>query len=176
MANRRATAALVAQRRKDAVELRVAGVDLLTIARQLAADPAINLRGESYPHGYGVARYEKGEDPPSPDSLMASVVNDIARALDQRQTELSKSVDKLIELAAERLEKLFYVAFKEATTKGNLNAIDKAVRILERQAKLLGLDAPSRSQVAVETELSDEQLDAELERVLTQLARLNANP
>lgn len=172
MASREPVAALVAQRRKDAVDLRVAGVDLLTIARQLAADPTVNAKGVSYPQGYGASRYAKGQPAPSLSSLKSMVVNDIVRSLAERQSELTKSVDRLVEVHHERLERLWYAAFK-AVTSGDVGAIDKAVRILERQSKLHGLDAPSQSQVNLDIEASDE-LDAQIDALLATLA--NDNP
>lgn len=44
-----AVQAAIAQRRTEAVSLRVAGVGWPTIARKLAADPAINSDGRAYP-------------------------------------------------------------------------------------------------------------------------------
>ncbi|GAC1380137.1 MAG: hypothetical protein NVSMB48_05590 [Marmoricola sp.] len=162
-------AALVAKRRKDAIDMRVAGVDLLTIARQLAADPAVNAKGVPYPRGYGASRYAKGQSAPSLGSLKAMVVNDIVRSLAERQSELTKSVDRLVEVHHERLERLWYAAFK-AVSSGDIGAIDRAVRILERQSKLHGLDAPSRSQVSLDVDMGDDELNAEIERVLSDLA------
>lgn len=172
MASRESVAALVAQRRKDAIDLRVAGADLLTIARQLAADPAINAKGVSYPHGYGAARYAKGQSAPSLGSLKSMVVNDITRALAERRSELNSSIDRLIDVATERLERLWSLAFVAASA-GDVSAIDRALRVLERQARLLGLDAETRTKVHLR--ISDSEIDEEIELVLTKMAEMT-NP
>lgn len=64
--------------------------------------------------------------------------------------ELRKIRDKLAEetsevktLELQRLDKLFDIAFKKADA-GNLPAIDRCIRIMERRARLLGLDMPEK--------------------------------
>ncbi|WP_371675199.1 hypothetical protein [Streptomyces sp. NBC_01276] len=47
----RAARAAITQRRTDAIDLKPAGIDWLTIGRKLAADPAINSDGIAYPQG-----------------------------------------------------------------------------------------------------------------------------
>lgn len=61
----RAQRAAITQRRSDAVDLKFAGIDLLTIGRKLAADPSINSDGVAYPQGYGIEGYRKGLEPPA---------------------------------------------------------------------------------------------------------------
>ncbi|MER5639406.1 HNH endonuclease signature motif containing protein [Kitasatospora sp. NPDC002227] len=58
----RAQRAAIAQRRPDAIELQLAGVDWLTIGRKLAADPRINSDRIAYPQGYsaGDQRFGRG--------------------------------------------------------------------------------------------------------------------
>ncbi|MCE0446011.1 hypothetical protein LT493_17230 [Streptomyces tricolor] len=60
----KAARAAIARRRSDAIDLRLAGVDWLTIARKLAADPTANSDGIAYPQGYGIERYRKNQDRP----------------------------------------------------------------------------------------------------------------
>ncbi|MFB6581667.1 hypothetical protein ACFCYC_30410 [Streptomyces sp. NPDC056402] len=60
----KAARAAIARRRPDAIDLRLAGVDWLSTARKLAADPAVNADGAAYPQGYGIERYRKGQAPP----------------------------------------------------------------------------------------------------------------
>ncbi len=50
-------------------------------------------------------------------------------------------------LDLDRLEHLIAAVWPEAV-RGNLPAVDRVIRILERKAKLLGLDAPERMAVA----------------------------
>lgn len=162
----RAEAVQIAQRRKDAVDLRIAGVDLVAIGKQLAADPALNAKGISYPRGYGLELYEAGEDPPDDDTLSTLVSNDIGRALKERKAQAQESVEDYRNLHVARLERLFFMAYKVAnSSEGDTNAIDRAVRVLDRQAKLLGLDMPVKTEVT----FTDDELDAEIAAVLAQL-------
>lgn len=64
----KAARAAIAQRRADAIDLHLAGVDWLTVGRKLAADPAVNSDRIAYPQGYGVERYSKGLEPPTTSS------------------------------------------------------------------------------------------------------------
>jgi hypothetical protein len=52
-----------------------------------------------------------------------------------------------------------------------LNAIDRLLRIQERRARLLGLDAPTTSKLTV---ISEDAVDAEIRRLTDELARLEA--
>ncbi|MFB7082561.1 hypothetical protein [Streptomyces sp. NPDC056308] len=143
----KAQRAAIAKRRADAIDLRLAGVDWLTIARKLAADPAINTTGAAYPQGYGIDRYAKGQEPPAEDALIRAVCKDVREALKERTTELDEQVDELRTVEAERLDRLFFVAYKQAIRDGELPAIDRALRVMERRAKLLGLDRPEKKEI-----------------------------
>ncbi len=64
--------------------------------------------------------------------------------------ELQKVRDKLTEetsevktLELQRLDELFVIAFERAEA-GNLSAIDRCIRLMERRARLLGLDMPEK--------------------------------
>ncbi|MFE7395222.1 hypothetical protein [Streptomyces sp. NPDC057557] len=143
----KAQRAAIAKRRADAIDLRLAGVDWLTIARKLAADPAINTTGAAYPQGYGADRYAKGQEPPAEDALIRAACKDVREALKERTTELDEQVDELRTVEAERLDRLFFVAYKQAIRDGELPAIDRALRVMERRAKLLGLDRPEKKEI-----------------------------
>lgn len=79
--------------------------------------------------------------------------------------------DELRKVDLERLEKMLFGIWRQAT-EGNQGAIDRALRVLERRAKLLGLDAPVKTELTgadggplkVEHEAS-EALLARLERL-----------
>ncbi|TQF05533.1 hypothetical protein E6W39_29035 [Kitasatospora acidiphila] len=144
----RAQRAAIAQRRADAVELQLAGVDWLTIGRKLAADPTINSDRIAYPQGYGAELYAKGKEPPDDAALIRYACKDVSTALRERHTELDIAVDELRIVHHMRLERLFFVAFRRAVKDGDLLAIDRAVRILERDSRLLGIDAPARTQLS----------------------------
>jgi hypothetical protein len=57
---------------------------------------------------------------------------------------------ELIILERSRLDALLMAVWGQAV-KGNQGAIDRALRIMERRARLLGLDAPVRTDVTVNT-------------------------
>ncbi|GAA1353704.1 hypothetical protein [Streptomyces beijiangensis] len=143
----KAQRAAIAKRRADAIELHVAGVDWLTIALKLSADPAINTTGVAYPQGYGIERYGKGLEPPADDALIRAACKDIREALKQRQAQLDDRVDELRTVEAERLDRLFFVAYRQAVKDGELPAIDRALRVMERRARLLGLDRPAKTEI-----------------------------
>ncbi|MFI9785547.1 hypothetical protein ACIHEI_18920 [Kitasatospora sp. NPDC051984] len=80
----RAQRAAIAQRRADAVELRLAGANPLTVGRKLAADPTLNFDRTAYPCGYGHELYATGRPAPDEETLVRSVNRDIAEASEQR--------------------------------------------------------------------------------------------
>lgn len=164
-----ATAVLIATRRRDALDLRVAGVDVVTIGRKLAADPAINPDGTGYPQGYGIERLRDGLGPPDDEALVQLVFQDIRRMLQVRRNEMSESVAELRDLEAARLDRMLFVAYK-AALQGDLAAMDRVFRGMDRRARLLGLDMP----VKTEIHLSDDELDGEIDRVLAGLAAVPA--
>ncbi|MFF8270545.1 hypothetical protein ACF059_24650 [Streptomyces sp. NPDC016562] len=97
-----AARAAITQRRTDAVDLKLAGVDWLTIGRKLAADPAVNSDGIAYPQGYGIEAYRRGGEPPSDARLIEIACKDVSKALAERSTVLDESTDDLRKLMAER--------------------------------------------------------------------------
>ncbi|MGW4690942.1 hypothetical protein ACWEO1_00960 [Kitasatospora cineracea] len=144
----RAQRAAIAQRRADAVELRLAGADPLTVGRKLAADPALNSDRIAYPCGYGHELYAKGRPAPDEETLIRSVNRDITEALEQRIASSQADVEALRALEDARLDRLFLVAYRKAVRDGELPAIDRALRIMERRARLRGLDRPLRTEIS----------------------------
>ncbi|MCT9007035.1 hypothetical protein [Streptomyces rhizosphaerihabitans] len=51
-------------------------------------------------------------------------------------------------MEADRLDRLFFVAYKKAVRDQDLAAIDRTLRIMERRARLLGLDMPVRTEMS----------------------------
>jgi hypothetical protein len=127
--------------------MRLAGVDWLTVARKLAADPAINTDRIAYPQGYGIERYRKGQEPTTDTQLIQAACKDVREALKERRSELDDKADDLREIENARLDRLFFVAYRQAVKEGNLAAIDRALRIMERRARLLGLDRPQKTEL-----------------------------
>lgn len=66
----------------------------------------------------------------------------VERALERT---LQESADELRVLEADRLDRLQVAAWKAATG-GDLFAIDRVLKIMDRRAKLFGLDAPTRQE------------------------------
>lgn len=138
--------AVIQQRRKDALELRLAGVDLVTIGKRLAADPRINSQGVGYPQGYGASLYERGADPPTNQTLMKLVSEDIRRAHDERRDLTSELVAEHRDSALLRLDRMIYALWEQAIH-GDVAAIDRVIRIEERKAKMLGIDAAAKVEI-----------------------------
>ena len=66
--------------------------------------------------------------------------------------------EALITLEAERLDKLLMSVWKQAVN-GNFGAVDRVLKIMERRAKLLGLDAPTK--IAPTNPEGDEEFGAD---------------
>ena len=165
----KAARAAIAQRRADAIDLRLAGVDWLTVARKLAADPRINSDRVAYPQGYGSDRYKKNLEPPTDDQLINAACKDVRVALKERTTEQDEKADELRAMENLRLDRLFFVAYRQAVKDGDLPAIDRALRIMERRARMNGLDKPSKTEIvapaATGSDLTTATLD-ELEALI----------
>ena len=58
---------------------------------------------------------------------------------------LQEPADELRTLELERLDRLLLGVWGQAA-KGNQGAVDRALKIMERRARLLGLDAPTKVQ------------------------------
>lgn len=84
-----------------------------------------------------------------------------------------EAVGDLRKIEGERLENLWLVASEIALNGSNadrqLRAVDRCLTIMERKAKLFGLDAPTKNVVSVITE---DVIDAEIARLETEIAQL----
>lgn len=116
-----------AERRRQALELRKAGVDFRTIADRLGYE------GPSGAH---------------------KAVTTALKAL------TAEPAEELRTLELERLDAMLRSLWVRATNaKGaDLGAIDRVLKIMERRAKLAGLDAPSRINVAMMVETAADEL------------------
>jgi hypothetical protein len=86
------------------------------------------------------------------------------------QATLQEPADDLRRLEVERLNRLFDVAYDKAVDpdqKGAMFAVDRCLAIMDRRAKLLGLDAPIRKTIEI---VDDSAIDREIERLVAQLA------
>lgn len=85
---------------------------------------------------------------------------------------VQEPADELRTLEAHRLDLLFQIAAQQASN-GKLVAIDRCLAIMDRRAKLLGLDAPIRIEEHVITE---DAVDAEIRRLEGELAANDPSP
>ncbi|WP_433242552.1 hypothetical protein [Actinomadura nitritigenes] len=116
----KAKQAEVAARRKQAIQLRLAGVDWDTIAEQLG-----------YRGGRGAA------------------CKDVTRALEERRADLDKTAEELRAVEVSRLDRL-QAAVWALAVQGEPTAMNAVLRIIDRRIRLLGLDAPRRTEVTVQ--------------------------
>lgn len=135
------------ERRLRTIELRKAGASL----RQIAAQTGVSA---------------------------VTAKNDLDRALADLLAEQNARTDELRALELARLDKmqmaLTMAAFDESGRVQSYNAIDRLLRIAERRAKLLGLDAPVHSIVELDwrKELEEAGVKASdvFEALVTQIA------
>ena len=70
----------------------------------------------------------------------------VISALDEITKKINEEADQLRTLEVERLNTLFLSMYNKAI-KGDHGAVDRCLRIMERRARLLGLDAPTKQDV-----------------------------
>lgn len=140
----------VEQRRKAAVQLRLAGVDLATVMDQVN-----KVTPEE--HRYGSVEH---------------VGMDLKRARDRSRAQLNESVEDLRQLQVDRLERLLAAAWPKAVA-GNSNSIDTASRLIITIAKLKGLEAPTQIELKHRIEMES---TAVAEAVLAAIEVLGLGP
>lgn len=98
----------------------------------------------------------------------------VTDAFKEQLAKMGETSEMLVKLQMERLEAMWQGLSTNAEG-GNARAIEVALRLLERQAKLCGLDAPVKQEVKVSySELSDEELLAEASRLKLKVNLLNS--
>ncbi len=80
--------------------------------------------------------------------------------------------EELREVELSRLDRLQAALWPKAL-EGNLGAADRILRIAERRARLLGLDAPVKQEVEVTAYKGGTDIDREVERLAKTLAALD---
>lgn len=100
------------ERRKNAIELRKAGISYQRIADTLGTTPS-------------------------------NVHKMVCKSLDLIREHTDENAQEVRTLELQRLDKLFQHAYS-AVINGDTRAIDQALRCMERRAKILGIDAPSK--------------------------------
>ena len=81
------------------------------------------------------------------DVSLGTIANDVKIILGRWEREQVQDVSEWVELESRRLERMLNAIWNDAID-GKSSAIDRALRIMERRAKLLGLDAPSKQQIS----------------------------
>ena len=67
----------------------------------------------------------------------------VTKALQEIRIKGEQDAEEIKLLELERLD-TFFMGLWQNAKKGNVQALDRALKIMERRAKLLGLDAPSK--------------------------------
>lgn len=86
---------------------------------------------------------------------------DIQKGLDVRRNDEGEMADRLRTVQDMRLEEMYKAVYPQAvgqTTRDgqpNLRAVDTLLKIMERQSRLHGLDAPIKQELAVTTNLDE---------------------
>jgi transcriptional regulator with XRE-family HTH domain len=83
----------------------------------------------------------------------------IRREIEKARRRLRECADELLQLELDRLDR-YLVCLNDRITAGEPRAIEVALKISERRARLMGLDAPERKEVKVQS--IDDWADAEL--------------
>jgi orotate phosphoribosyltransferase-like protein len=79
----------------------------------------------------------------------ATIVLDVKAVLNQLAKEQQKEAADYKALELDRLETL-QIKMWELAEKGDHGAVDRVLRIMERRARLLGLDAPTKTEISGE--------------------------
>lgn len=93
----------------------------------------------------------------------------VMRCIDVLITETKEEAREIVELELLRLDDLLTTCWEEAK-EGNMQAVDRVLKIMERRERYLGLDAPKKTQITgadggpVKLDLSSMSLD-ELEAI-----------
>jgi len=85
---------------------------------------------------------------------------------------LTAPSDELRRIELERLDRLQVVAWKRVTVTADLKAISTVLKIMERRAKLLGLDAPQAFTIEDINELAKKVISIVTAEVSDELARV----
>lgn len=71
----------------------------------------------------------------------------VIRALDSLNAKISEGAEQLRRLELERLDRLFLAVYPAAIS-GSFEAVDRALKVMARRARLLGLDAIEKAEIS----------------------------
>jgi hypothetical protein len=90
--------------------------------------------------------------------------------MDRTVKGANESADELRKVEVARLD-LLYLKMSPLADQGSMGAVDRCLRIMERRARLLGLDAPTKTDLTTGGEKIGSQDDAErFDRAISKLA------
>jgi len=140
---------LIHERRRKAYQLKVGGLRNFDIGLHLHADPAINVNGVAEPGGYGWQNYARGAAPLTGENLRVTVSKDLAEGLKQAAKYEALAREEYVQLEADRYERVQAMLWNRAAG-GDMRAVEQLIRLFERRAKLLGLDAPEQVEQTID--------------------------
>jgi hypothetical protein len=85
----------------------------------------------------------------------------IKAEMDQLKQDRQELAEEMLQLELDRLDHLLAGLWAEATG-GNCKAVEAVLKVIDRQIRLLGLDAPTRTEAAVSVSSLAHMTDAEV--------------
>lgn len=140
----------IRERRARAYQLRVGGFSNLDIGRYLHADPEVCTNKDTpdgLAGGYGWQNYRDGKPPLDGEALRISVSRDLTRGLESAAKWEALNREEYVQLEVASLNAA-QAAIWPKVLRGDTIAVERYVKLSERRAKLLGLDAPTQTEVS----------------------------
>ena len=103
---------------------------------------------------------------------LGTVANDVKIILGRWQREQVADAEKYVQIELRRLDRAINAIWNDVQD-GKLTAIDRMIKLMERRAKLMGLDAPQRHQL---TGQDGDTLGVQVQVVLPDNARGDRTP
>jgi len=103
----------------------------------------LRIKGHTFEQIGQIMAEEEGRDTPYSKQAIFKTVSNM---LEESRQLLDDEVEVLRAIEADRLDLLMQIPFKRAIEEGDLRSIDRVLKIMERRAKLLGLDRPAQQQ------------------------------
>lgn len=89
--------------------------------------------------GWSLWAIGQAMDPPCSGPYVSNLLKKALKEIIQEPAE------DLVKIECERLDDMFQKQFEKARVKGNVTALEACLKIMERRAKLLGLDKPVKT-------------------------------
>ena len=120
--------------------------DLIETAIRRSFVVALRRAGTTYARisELAIERYGSDNLPAGWDERYA--YKDVMREMEKYRNGIEEDVDLIRTIETERLDALFTVSYRQAM-EGNLQAVDRCLRIMERRSSLMGLDRPAEIKI-----------------------------